>query len=764
MKRTDSQVKQAPCWSNRAILALMLAASSAATADDLYVAASGTYDGEVAYTNLQEAIDAAVAGDTVWVEDGFVCASGATTNANGASRVYVGKQLTLRSRSGTLSNPAVIRGAWHGAGVRFGGNAVRCLETTAGDTRIAGFRLEGGSVDTNLTGNARLGGGWLGPGILSNSVITGNSAYQCGAMVSHITGLSITAYASLVTSNYASNARGSHYGGTFFSTQFIGNSTDGACGVFYYGTYSNCLFIGNSAKGASGVGTLVDTAMYDCVVSNNIAGGECGGVSYTPRLYRCTFIGNRAAGGAGGAVRGGAANTRVLAFDCLFQDNEASGSGGAAQHITASRCRFVDNRSAKHGGACDSGAFTNCFFGGNIVSNKGWEFGNGGAVNSGVLTNCVLVSNQAWNGTSTWPGYYGIGGGAAASTLDGCVVSNNFAQYSGGGLGRSSGSGNVVVFNACGYNGGGLAGGSHARTLIANNTNLSIGGVRGGGGADSVVATDCIFSNNFSFGTAGGVNNGTLTNCLVLCNIASNGVSSTYGAGSIGGAGGGRLVRCLIAGNVATSDAGNTSLGHGGTGGASGSTLIACVVSNNAAQQRAGGISGGTGYNNLVINNRSGAEGGGAFGGTHYNGVFIGNTGAKGSGAGWQTLLVNCTLTGNVGVGVNSAYLLNTISYGNTQDASDSVLWATNSCGRACTEAKGPDNTTADPKLGTEGRVRFVPMPGSPCLNAGLHQPWMTDPSDVRSRDRHGRRRLLGPTVDMGAFEAPTWGTALLLN
>ena len=767
MQRISHHVTIASCVSILVFLFLLCAGSSTAAAADLYVSATGEYDGQTAYTNLQEAVDAAATGDTLWVEDGFVCASGATTNANGASRIYVGKRLTLRSRSGTLDNPVIIRGAWHSDDARFGENAVRCLETRAGGTRIIGFRLEGGSVNTNLTGDARLAGGWLGTGVLSNCMVTGNSAVECGAMYSHITAQPLTAYTSLVSSNYARSSRGSHYAGSFYSTQFIGNSSDGSCGVFYYGTYSNCLFAGNSAKGGDGVGVLVGTAMYDCIVSNNTAGGECGGVSYTPRLYRCTFIGNRAMGGAGGAVRGGAASARAIAVDCLFQDNEASGSGGAAQHIVASGCRFDNNRSGGNGGGCDGGIFTNCFFGGNIVSNSGWGICNGGGVYGGTLTNCVLVANKAWNSNSTWPAHYGLGGGAAESKLHGCVVSNNFARFSGGGLGNSSGADNIVVFNTSGYQGGGLMRGTHARTLVAHNTNLSSSGVTAGGGASLVTATDCTFSNNFSLGTAGGVNECTLTDCQVVCNTASNGTGSAWGAGSIGGASKGRLVRCLIAGNMATSDAGNTSLGHGGTGGTSGSTLIECVVSNNTAQQRTGGVSGGTGYNNLVINNYSGADGGGIFGGTHYNTLVVGNVARRGvAGVAWGTVLYNCTVTGNTSQnnsngGLNTERVTSTISWGNV-GAKDSLTYATNSCSSAVKDTHGPGNTAANPKLGTVGRLQYVPMPGSPCLNAGVYQPWMTDMADVRSHDRHGRRRIIGSAVDMGAFEAPTWGTVLL--
>lgn len=58
--------------------ALLLVLPLAAIAADLYVSASGTYDGKPAYVDLQAAIDASSNGDTIWVEDGFICSTGKT--------------------------------------------------------------------------------------------------------------------------------------------------------------------------------------------------------------------------------------------------------------------------------------------------------------------------------------------------------------------------------------------------------------------------------------------------------------------------------------------------------------------------------------------------------------------------------------------------------------------------------------------------------------------------------------------------------------
>ena len=90
-------------------LSFLFEASSAHSAD-LYVSARGLYDGHDAYTDLQSAIRDAQTGDTIWVENGFVCDTGKTVTGLGASRIFIDKDIIVRSRSGSWKNPAIIRG------------------------------------------------------------------------------------------------------------------------------------------------------------------------------------------------------------------------------------------------------------------------------------------------------------------------------------------------------------------------------------------------------------------------------------------------------------------------------------------------------------------------------------------------------------------------------------------------------------------------------------------------------------------------------
>lgn len=104
------------------LLAVFAAAVvSASFATDRFVSASGTWkmpgmEGEC-YSDLQTALNAVTAGDTVWLQDGFVCDSNKTVTISGFGYARVklpNAAFTLRSESGRVDEAsgkgACIRG------------------------------------------------------------------------------------------------------------------------------------------------------------------------------------------------------------------------------------------------------------------------------------------------------------------------------------------------------------------------------------------------------------------------------------------------------------------------------------------------------------------------------------------------------------------------------------------------------------------------------------------------------------------------------
>ncbi len=249
-----------------------------------------------------------------------------------------------------------------------------------------------------------------------------------------------------------------------------------------------------------------------------------------------------------------------------------------------------------------------------------------------------------------------------------------------------------------------------------------------GGGAYRSSLTNCALNGNSASGTGGGVSVGTLCNCTLTGNRA-------YG-GNGGGAAGSTLYNCTLNGNLAVLDA-----PYGGSG---------------------GGVSSSTLYNCTLIGNWA-PYGGGAFGGTVYNCTLMGNQanlvfwgyltfGGSGGGAA-QSTLYNCTLTSNSADeefgGVWGGTLYNSIVYYNT--ASDGANYDSGSTlNHCCTTplpTSGGGNIPNAPLFidYTHGNLRLQPI--SSCIHAG-NNAYVTTVTDL-----DGRPRVVGGTVDMGAYE-----------
>ncbi|MHC4250032.1 MAG: choice-of-anchor Q domain-containing protein [Planctomycetota bacterium] len=160
------------------------------------------------------------------------------------------------------------------------------------------------------------------------------------------------------------------------------------------------------------------------------AGMFCEEVSVS--IANCWFTDNRTPGFIGGALYCNCSGSAVSAVDCLFEGNQAVGSGAIhAQSVplpgqlTVLRCIFRANAAVTiHGGALSTGWDTqtlveDCIFDSNTAA------GDGGAIvvfdGMASMVNCTVASNSAG----------GSGGGICASTggapasLANCIVWGN---------------------------------------------------------------------------------------------------------------------------------------------------------------------------------------------------------------------------------------------------------------------------------------------------------------------------------------------------
>jgi hypothetical protein len=260
----------------------------------------------VSSRTIQAAIDISQSGDLILVTNG-VYDTGVRT-FKGANRIALTRPVTVQSVNGPAFSlivgervPATTNGV----------TAVRCAYLTNG-AMLAGFTLTNGA--THITGSYVSGGGVYcesTDAVVSNCVLTGNSAYQDG---------------------------GGAYGSTLY----------------------NCTLTGNSAFRG---GAANQSILYNCTVTGNSA--EFGGGALFTVVNNCTMTGNWANWG------GGVYNS--ILKNCLLADNRAE-FGGGAYYSRLVNCTLADN-SAEVGGGAYNSTLTNSivFFNAAVVGENYWE-------------------------------------------------------------------------------------------------------------------------------------------------------------------------------------------------------------------------------------------------------------------------------------------------------------------------------------------------------------------------------------------------------
>ncbi len=390
-----------------------------------------------AATNIQDAVDAAVWGGTVWVTNGVYASGGrpatgqATTN-----RVCVEHLLTVRSLSG--SEGTVIQGAWHAPAQACGDGAVRGVWLGAGAS-LVGFTITNCATHAGADDNANGGGLY---------------AAAEGAVIRNCT----------VAGCVADNEGGGGWGGMWQACVLRGNGALVGGGLAK-GTMTDGNIEGNSANYGGG---SYESTLGSCQVADNVSWVEGGG-AYAGSLYTCTVVGNRADGSGGGSCD-------AWLYDCTVSDNTASGSGGGVCYGTVFNTQVNRNSSAS-GGGCSQAELFNCKVTDNLATTTG------GGCNGGTLYDCLLTNNAAQSGG----GYYlRLNDGSGA--LYRCRVWDNRASAEGGGVYGGTLFSSVVAGNVAGQTGGGTYESTlESCSVLGNAAGLQAGGCQGGVAFNSIL-------------------------------------------------------------------------------------------------------------------------------------------------------------------------------------------------------------------------------------------------------------------------------------
>jgi hypothetical protein len=268
--------------------------SSNATLTVLSVPVSGTRYVDVnnanpiaPYTNwstaartIQDAVDAALSGDTILVTNGVYATGGRALYGTMTNRVAVDKAVTVRSVNGPRLT--IIEGRQLPITTN-GDGAVRCVMLNNNGARLSGFTLRNGA--TRIAGDfnyEQCGGGLHIPysvsAVASNCIIVGNTCAAVGAGVYRG-----TVYGSAIIGNSMAGYGGGAYESSLYNCTVLGNANGGA----YGGALNNCILQFNQPYNHYG-GTL----NYCCTSPQPGGWQGVGNISLDPQLAKHSVLSN----------------------------------------------------------------------------------------------------------------------------------------------------------------------------------------------------------------------------------------------------------------------------------------------------------------------------------------------------------------------------------------------------------------------------------------------------------------------------------------
>ena len=667
-----------------------------------------------AATNIQDAIEAAVAGDLVLVTNGVYAAGGKVMAGDLTNRVAIDKAITVQSVNGwavtiiagekdvATNGPAAVRCAWLTNGAALNGFTLR-----DGATRAVGdqFSLRSGggiwatSTNAIISGclvadnDAHYGAGTF-RGWMENCTITRNVAQADGGG-----GYSNMFYRCVVMENVARINGGGTFSGWARNSVFNFNTAAAGGGVYGAGSLVNCTVAfnkGNSIGGTYSIGAgwfVTNCIIWGNQPQNNSSGlfrntcttplpGGTGNISSDPLLL---LDGIHIASNSPCRTAGFVIATGADLDGQSWNSPPAMGCDEWKPEPIVSTPRFAFdswNKARVSAFGIGLGPFTYQWV------RNGVLLGDGGNISG--ATNAELRMDSLG---ATDVGSYQV---IASNSLG--TVTSQVAQLTIRFVALDAVASTFPFTNW---------------TSAATNLQDAVGAARTG---DLILVADGVY------GQGGKVKAGDLTNRVALDKAVTlmsvNGPAATIiqgawdrattnGPGAVRGVWigeGARLVGVTVRGG-ATRGTGGDNAGGGIWCSSTNATIVACLIQGNAAG--AGG-------------------GGGVWRGFCHNSLIKGNV-TTGYGAGALfSVLFNCTVGENVsynnfnsGSGVASNLVYNSIVWGNYRVPPSSGgeyigTTFTNSCTRPLPAGAG--NISTDPLFEADG---FHLQAASPCLNAG---------------------------------------------
>jgi hypothetical protein len=432
-----------------------------------------------AYNNLQDAIDAAVKDQEIWVAAGTYYPTkdhtGDTLPTDNRDKnfhlgtdmkIYGGflgteTQLSVRDAvanitilSGDFSNDDVVTGGGRTLSIKDNTeNAYHVMITSelTSEAVIDGFTIKGGNDDDYVSYQGgrfyRNNGGGMYNGSFSindivssptitNSTFANNNANDDGGGMYNDYATSPTITNSTFTNNNATSNGGGMY-----------NDNESSAAI------TNSTFTNNNAKGVVGGGIYGD------------GGGMYNEFESSPTITNSTFTNNNATSNGGGMYND--SGTSAAITNSIFTNNKAVKDGGGMYNNVESLPTITNS------------TFTN-----NDAENDGGGMYSGYA-SSATITNVTFTNNNAnRDGGGMYNGY------ESSAAITNSTFTNNNANHDGGGMYNDSGTSAAIT-----------------NSTFTNNNAVNDGGGMYNGFESSAAITNSTFTNNNANGDGGGIYN-----------------------------------------------------------------------------------------------------------------------------------------------------------------------------------------------------------------------------------------------------------------